>query len=328
MSCTVDVLIPTYNPGVEHLRTALNALLAQQYPHWEAFIHDESDTVDVRAIVEPYLRDPRLRFEKSDKRLGIGGNWNACLTKTENPVIAYLFHDDEWLPQYLARAVAVLEQHPAVGLVSMDHAYRIEGPFETSMGYTTLEHWKREIFTEGVIGGPAFLSRWIESGIWPNLIGEPSFCVLRRAVTDRVGLWNERMPQSLDAEYWVRLLPYCDWYFAAEICGFFRVHEEGTTARNRKEGKGLFDRFQILDDLVERLPPGPERTHARNAQIRQFQVMFARFVEKYLKGDRVSRGGSGIVRTFVRRHPFLVLRAIARAFLSRGGDPEPFGRRS
>lgn len=318
VSLQVDVLIPTYNPGAEHLRVALDALCAQTYANWQACIHDESDVVNVEEIVRPYLTDPRFRFMKSGKRLGIGGNWNACLTHTKNPVVAYLFHDDEWVPEYLERAVAVLEQHPNVGLVAMDHQYRIEGDFDAAIGYTTLERWKRRILKPGVMNGKEFLLRWVSNGVWPNLVGEPSFCVLRRSIMDKVGLWNEEMPQSLDAEYWVRMLPHCDWYYLPDLCGYFRVHDEGTTARNRKAGKGLFDRFRILENIAAHATSDTERTVAIQVQVRQFQLMFARFAEKYLKGDRVSSSGSGIVKKFALRHPIIVLRALLRAFLSKG----------
>lgn len=320
MPTTVDVLIPTYNPKAEHLRIALDALLKQAYPHWQAFIHDESDAVDVRAIVEPYLSDPRFRYVHTDKRLGIGGNWNACLTHTSNPYVAYLFHDDEWVPEYLERAVHVLESHPQVGLVAMDHEYRIEGDFAGAIGYTTLERWKRRVLTPGVIHGKEFLLRWLHNGIWPNLIGEPSFCVLRRSIMDRVGLWNEKMPQSLDADYWVRLLPHCDWYYQSDLNGYFRVHDEGTTARNRKEGKGLFDRFTILETLSRRSVDPSQRSLARTVLVRQFQLMFARAAEKYFKGERISGKGSGMVKRFVLRHPWMVMQALCRALLSRGEE--------
>jgi glycosyltransferase involved in cell wall biosynthesis len=317
---TVDVLIPTYNPGAEHLRVALDALCAQTYTQWQAYIHDESDAVNVEEIVRPYLKDPRFRFQKSPKRLGIGGNWNACLTNTRSSVVAYLFHDDEWVPQYLERAVAVLEKHPNVGLVAMDHEYRIEGDFEGAISYIGLERWRRRLLNPGVIDGKEFLRRWFRDGIWPNLIGEPSFCVLRRSVVDQVGLWNEQMPQSLDAEYWVRMLPLCDWYYVADHCGYFRVHDEGTTARNRREGKGLFDRFRILEDIASRVTSASERAIAVQVQGRQFQLMFARFAEKYLKGDRLSSSGSGAVKRFALRHPWIVLRALTRALFGRGEE--------
>ncbi len=310
--------MPTYNPGAEHLRVALDALKAQTYTHWQAFIHDESDAVNVEEIVRPYLQDPRFQFKKSPKRLGIGGNWNACLTNTHHPIVAYLFHDDEWAPEYLERAVTVLAEHPDVGLVAMDHEYRIEGDFDAAIGYTTLERWKRRVLTPGVISGKDFFLRWLKNGIWPNLIGEPSFCVLRRFVMDNVGLWNEQMPQSLDAEYWVRMLQRCDWYYQPDLNGYFRVHDEGTTARNRKEGKGLFDRFSILESLVRHAPSSEKRAIAREVLTRQFQIMFARAVEKYLKGERISGKGSGIVKRFVLRHPWIVCKALVRAFLSRG----------
>jgi hypothetical protein len=128
------------------------------------------------------------------------------------------------------------------------------------------------------------------------------------------------MPQSLDAEYWVRLLPHCDWYYVADHCGYFRVHDEGTTARNRKEGKGLFDRFRILEDIASRATAASERSIAMQVQGRQFQLMFMRFREKYQKGDRLSSGGSGAAKRFALRHPIIVLRALIRGFFGRKGQ--------
>ncbi|MEI8230719.1 MAG: glycosyltransferase family A protein [Candidatus Peregrinibacteria bacterium] len=304
-SLSIDVLIPTYNPGPEHLRVALDALKNQTYQNWKAFIHDESTEGDVQKIVEPYLADPRFRFKKSDRRLGIGGNWNACLKATSAPVVAYLFHDDEWGPKYLERAMHVLEAHATVGLVSMNHTYRIEGAMVTANEYTELQEWKRKNLQPGIHAGKEYLWEWVKTGLKPNIIGEPSFCVLRRSVMDQIGIWNETMPQSLDAEYWVRILEVADWFYQPEDSGFFRVHEEGTTAVNRRAGKGLYDRFQILQSLIDRLSSGPERTIAKRAQIRQFQDMVKRYFQKRDRGDSVTFSGSGIVKKFALRHPFV-----------------------
>lgn len=314
---SIDVLIPTFNPNPEHLRIALDALTQQTYQHWRAFIHDESTEVDVRSIVEPYLSDPRFTFQKSDRRLGIGGNWNACLKATTAPVIAYLFHDDEWAPQYLERAVSVLEQYPSVGLVSMDHTYRIEGIMVTASEYTALQEWKRKNLQPGLHSGKEYLWEWVRTGLKPNVIGEPSFCVLRRSVVNLVGFWNETMPQSLDAEYWVRMLEVSDWSYQPEDSGFFRVHEEGTTAVNRRVGKGLYDRFHILQNLIDRLPAGSERTIAKRAQIQQFQDMVARYFQKRERGDSVTFSGSGIVKKFALRHPLVMMEAILRVWWRR-----------
>ena len=104
------------------------------------------------------------------------------------------------------------------------------------------------------------------------------------------------------------------------------MHDEGTTARNRKEGKGLFDRFTILDRLCRDASSEEQRMLARAVLVRQFQVMFARAVEKYLKGERISGKGSGIVKRFILRHPLMVAQALLRAALSRGEEWRGQGR--
>ncbi|MFH0770843.1 MAG: glycosyltransferase [Candidatus Peregrinibacteria bacterium] len=316
-SLPVDVLIPTYNPGAEHLKTALDSLKNQTYPHWKAFIHDESDAADVRAIIAPYLADPRFTFRVSDRRLGIGGNWNACLKATSAPVVAYLFHDDEWHPEYLTRAVDVLLKFPKIGLVSMGHTYRIEGNIVTGDEYRALQQWKETHLKTGPYSGREFLSQWIEQGLRPNIIGEPSFCVLRRSVIDQAGLWNETMPQALDAEYWVRILSLADWYYVAEDSGRFLVHEEGTTAVNRREGRGLFDRFRILQELIDRLPAGLERNAAKRAQVRQFREMAEKYFQKRGRGDTIRFGGGGVLKQFALRHPFVSMGVIVRHWFAR-----------
>lgn len=319
MQPIVDLLVPTYNPGAEHLTIALRSLQQQTYPHWKCFIHDESDRIDCEMIVKPFLSDVRFSFQKSPKRLGIGGNWNACLTQTHHPIVAYLFHDDEWTPEYLERAVAILEKHPSVGLIAIDHTYRIEGDSEGAKAYIALEQWRRKHLDQGVQPGREFLLRWIRNGIWPNVIGEPSFCVLRRSVMDRVGLWNATMPQALDAEYWVRALAHCDWMYEPRCSGYFRVHDDGTTAKNKREGKGLFDRFTILEDIALHSSDPIARRAARAVQGRQLAIMIQRFFKRRREGNRVGTGGSGVVKRFALRHPLIVLRALVQVLFRRGG---------
>jgi predicted alpha/beta hydrolase len=41
--------------------------------------------------------------------------------QTNTPVVAFLFQDDQWSPNYLADADAALEKNPSVGFVTMNH---------------------------------------------------------------------------------------------------------------------------------------------------------------------------------------------------------------
>ncbi|HAI98233.1 TPA: hypothetical protein DCL30_01665 [Candidatus Peribacteria bacterium] len=313
---TISVLIPTYNPDPAHLRAALEGLIHQTYPRWRALVHDDCSTTDTHAIVEPFLNDERLRFLRSPERLGIGRNWNACLRNSSSELVAYLFQDDTWEPQYLKRAADVLLDHPHIGFVSMGHRYQIEGDIQTSGDYSELAHMKEHNLPAGIHDGRKFLREWIVRGLRPNLIGEPDFVVIRREIMEEVGPFHEQMPQSLDAEYWVRLLRVTDWYYLKENLGMFRVHPKAATAVNRAHGQGLFDRFQILQTLISDLPRGPDRTTALAAQVEQFREMAAKYSAKKSRGDRITYTGVGCVKRFCVRHPIIAAVTLWNAWRS------------
>lgn len=249
----VTILLPTHEPNPAHLREALDSIFAQTLTDWELFIHDDASTKDVRAMVEPYLSDARVHFTKSETRLRIGGNWNACMKLGSAPYVQYLFQDDVWEPRYLERAVAVLESNPDVGFVAVNHEYRTDPPgSEMHPIYAEVEGHRRKL-TEGRQLSPEFLRWWIGNGLRPNVIGEPSFVMMRRSLVERVGLFREDLKQYLDAEYWVRLLLQSDWYYVAESLGFFRVHGGGASAYNAR-GMSMFDRPRVLLRLALRHP--------------------------------------------------------------------------
>src|SRR5262245_42416416 len=97
---TISVCLPTHGPNPAHLRAAIDSVRAQTFTDWELIIHDASDGTAVEEIVAPHLGDPRIRFHRSSTRLGIGGNWNACIRMGSAPLVAFLFQDDLWHPDY------------------------------------------------------------------------------------------------------------------------------------------------------------------------------------------------------------------------------------
>lgn len=304
----VDVLIPTFRPDPKHLKEALDGLLAQSFQNWQAFIHDDASNTDVASIVKPYLEDPRIIFKRSEKNLGIGGNWNACFQKSNLPIVAYLFQDDVWDPNYLEKSVSILNNNPSVGLVSMNHTYKLEEGVETPEDYIVLESIKKQRLSAGFHEGGKYLNEWIEDGLWPNLIGEPDFVVMRRVAMNKAGLFKETMPQLLDAEYWVRMLLETDMYYCPEKLGEFRVHASAASAQNRKKGKALFDRFKTLDELISRMPKGPERKAALRAQVKQFEMMAEKYRTKRDRGDNIKLNGAGCIKGFCVRHPIVAVR--------------------
>ncbi|MBI1813057.1 glycosyltransferase [Candidatus Peregrinibacteria bacterium] len=262
----VSILIPTYEPNPEHLRAALESIVVQTFRDWSVLIHDDASRADVRAIIEPFLTDSRFHFSRNPQRLGIGGNWNACLKEAKGEYVQFLFQDDLWEPQYLERSVDVLNRESTVGFVAANHVYSMEGSGNEKL-YDEVTAARHEL-TPGRQDRIAFLRSWMERGLRPNIIGEPSFVMLRRSLMEKVGFFNTSMRQGLDFEYWMRCLLQADWHYLSEHLGTFRVHAGGASERNRASGDGMFDRLRCFKLLLRTLPPSDLRRSAWRGMIR------------------------------------------------------------
>lgn len=288
---TVSVLIPTYEPKPDHLKAAIESVLAQTFTDWELIIHDDASKSDVEAIVRPFLTDPRIHFIRSPRNLGIGGNWNATMRRRGDSriapttsFVAFIFQDDLWHPDYLKQAVEVLERNQNVGFVAANHAYRMEGhtaAMDTGI-YKEVTDLRNAVMKDGRIHREEFLRAWIDRGLRPNLIGEPSFVVLRRSLMEAVGPFLENMRQGLDVEYWIRCLLQSDGWWIAEKLGEFRVHASGATAKNEESGAGQSDRLRTFRILINTLPDGPIKALAKRARRREFFGMVTKFVKRKL----------------------------------------------
>lgn len=297
----------------------MDSLMAQTVTSWTLCIHDDASAIDVKTILEPYLKDPRVTCTRSEKRLGIAGNWNACLSHAEGPYIQFLFQDDLWEPRYLERALNALEEHATAGLAATNHRYRLEQ--STDARTSNLQQQAPSIYGEvtearramipGVHGGLQFLHEWSKNGLRPNIVGEPSFVMLRKSVTDRVGLFANNMKQGLDMEYWIRALAISDIVWIPEEGGDFRVHAQAASSVNEQSGSGLTDRLQCYETLLHALPQ--ERTRIK----KDLRAALAGMINKYQARTQAGGGSKGMKKGwligFGLRHPLISLRAFQDA---------------
>ena len=114
----VSVCIPTRDHG-RYLGEAVASVLEQDVDGLELLIHDDASADDTTTLVEQ-LDDPRVHYRRHWRPLGVAENRNTCLAAARGRYIAWLDADDAYLPDSLARRLAVLEEHPEVGFVHGD----------------------------------------------------------------------------------------------------------------------------------------------------------------------------------------------------------------
>ncbi len=112
---TVSICIPTYN-RVALLQEAMDSVLGQTFQDFELIISDNASTDDTPSLLRSYT-DPRIRYTRNARNLGAYRNYERCFALATGKYVGFLPDDDVMLPENLARKVAVLDEHPSVGLV-------------------------------------------------------------------------------------------------------------------------------------------------------------------------------------------------------------------
>mgnify|MGYP001159374181 CR=1 FL=1 len=106
---TVTVLIATYNKS-SALRYAIDSVLWQTFTDFELWVIGDGCTDDTADVMASY-DDPRVHWYNLPQNTGDQSEpHNEGLRRAQGRYIAYLNHDDIWLPKHLETLVGHLEQ--------------------------------------------------------------------------------------------------------------------------------------------------------------------------------------------------------------------------
>ena len=111
----VSVLVANYNYA-RFLPAALDSLLAQSYPHWEAVVCDDGSTDESVAVVKNYAeRDGRIRLVRKANG-GQNSTVNEAFRHARGEVVCLLDADDVFAPAKLEKVVDALRHSYRPGL--------------------------------------------------------------------------------------------------------------------------------------------------------------------------------------------------------------------
>ena len=236
-----SVMIPIYNRTTT-LEAALRCVLDQDpgAEHMQiAVVDDCSANGAGREIVER-VAPSRIEFYRQPSRVGIGANWNACLSRSRGYCVHILHDDDLVLPGFYERMRHVMESEPSLG------AAFCRNFFMDADG-----HWQS--ISELEQKTPGILDRWLERIAVRQRIQCPAI-VVKRSVYEEMGGFHTDLRYSLDWEMWTRIATrYAVWY-EPEPLASFRVHNGNESWRLHQSGKNVTDRYKAIDIMSAYLP--------------------------------------------------------------------------
>lgn len=178
MTPAVTVIIPTYNWS-SVLPFSIGSVLRQTFTDFELLVVGDGCTDDSEAVVGR-ISDPRVRWINLTTNTGYQSEPNnEGLRQARGQFVAYLGHDDLWLPHHLSCLISALEQ-------GADLAY---GMFFYVVGESDRAPIR--------LGGETY---------HPGMGVLPTSVVHRRSITDHIGSWRHyrELDTYPDLELWLR----------------------------------------------------------------------------------------------------------------------------
>jgi glycosyltransferase involved in cell wall biosynthesis len=223
-------VITIFRDAERFLPAAVASVQAQTLDGWELLLVDDGSTDGGSALAQAFAdADPdRIRYlsHPGHAALGTSASRNRGARAARAPLLAFLDADDVYLPQRLARHLAVLDAEPAVDAVQSDAIYWIA---PRSADDAAAEHRQRQ-------------------GIWPDgarlvppegvvaLLALPALHVftcdltVRRACFDRIGGFDDAFPRTHeDLVFFTKLYSEGRVAVIAEFLAKVRRHDGSAT---------------------------------------------------------------------------------------------------
>jgi glycosyltransferase involved in cell wall biosynthesis len=185
MNPTVSVVIATYNCA-QYLPAALESATRQTFTSLEVVVVDDGSTDQTALAVRPFLADRRVHYHRI-KHAGVAAAKNVGVRLSRAPLVAFLDADDVWMPTKLARQVALFRADPELGVA---HTRR----------WLIDEQGRRLEYEQ-----PTFFRGRVLRDLFRTNFVCFSSAMVRRAVLDAAGLFDESLPLSVDYDLWLRV---------------------------------------------------------------------------------------------------------------------------
>lgn len=172
---TVSVILIVRN-GAAYIAQALESVYQSQLQPHEILVVDGGSTDDTLAIAATF---PRVRIHRQNSP-GIPNAYNEGIEQAQGEFLAFISHDDLWLPGKLDQQIAYLQAYPDV-LCTL----------------TLVEH-----FLEPGVSPPSGFRAELLERPHPGWIMEA--LVARRAAFERVGRFDPSFSVSEDTDWFAR----------------------------------------------------------------------------------------------------------------------------
>ena len=222
----ITVLMPVYNAEA-YLKTAIDSVLYQSYPHFEFLIIDDGSTDATAQILKTYT-DKRIRVIEQ-KNSGASGALNTGLQAAKGKYIVRFDADDIALPQRIELQLQFMVENPDYVIVGSDVDYLTESG-EFIFSYSNTGHSDAEIRARIYQKNP-----FIHSAV-----------MAVREVMLKCGGYDALAHTFEDHLLWINMLPHGKVCNLKTVLVQVRLNPQSVTSDERLRGSTFLNLRQVI----------------------------------------------------------------------------------
>jgi len=276
MKTSISIVMPVLNRE-RYIAQAIESICRQTCRAYELIVVDDGSTDRTAEIVRSFAGRIDVKHVHHPRNLGITPSINDGLRRASGSFIAFLDHDDFWLPEFLETQLAHLNAHPDVGMVHSD--------FQTvDADGKILEHSVAQARNRTRPSGFVFRDLFMQSMICGNSV------LVRKECFERLGLWDEGLRWA-DYHMWLRIARHYKIDYVDRVLTAYRQHSTQQT----RSSTGQADNDPVAVQAIERLLAAypeirqelGERVVNRRVASLYFEVAYRAFVQEEHANARV-----------------------------------------
>jgi glycosyltransferase involved in cell wall biosynthesis len=232
----ISVAICLYN-SARFIDETLESVFAQTFRDYEIILLDDGSTDGCADAIERRHRHRRLNVIRQ-RHHGLAHARRRVISLARGDFVAFLDHDDVWLPDKLERQITAADQHRSAVLFFSDCMYideqgaclgRVSDQYALDGVDLTGTHAYAELLRRGCF-------------IWQSTV------FARTAVLRAEDSFDPQYPYIADYDTWLRIARQYAVHYTAEVLAKWRVHQ--TQFTNRCPDVTLADHDKLLGPLV------------------------------------------------------------------------------
>jgi glycosyltransferase involved in cell wall biosynthesis len=303
---SVDVAVPCYQYG-RFLRDSVGSALRQGVANLRVLIIDNASTDDSLEVARQLAsEDPRVEVCAHRTNLGAHASYNEAIDWASADYFMVLDADDVLAPGCLARAIAVMEQHP-----NLVFAYGREHAASFAAGEALPFDPRDEEASWTILASEAMLKELCHAAdciVWTTTV------VRRTSVQKKIGYYRKEISDADDLEMWLRLASTGDVARTSAVQAVRRLHGSQLSEAYRRAAVHSYDqRYKAFASFFEHEGRSVPNAKSMRRQVRSKLAKEALWFGLWSIKQGNEEGGARLVEFALRLAPSVTAPRLARS---------------